>query len=249
MDAGGVRKVFVQTSPIAAVDEVKSPVAASRFKAVFAATTKFTICLIIGCVIAAALFRLDAHLVSQPKRYDTARTSIELLDFVRVTPEDYTRVKERQLPKKPPPPDRPPPPPKLRVNSPDKMQTAPVDAVFPDIEMGFGAGGGPYIGQWRSGQQADVDSDVMPIVRIAPQYPREALLKGLEGWVQVEFIINADGTVRDPVVLAAEPPRMFNREALRAILRWKFKPRFIDGKPVDRRGRQVIEFKLDEEEL
>ena len=42
---------------------------------------------------------------------------------------------------------------------------------------------------------------------------------------------------------------MFNREALRAILRWKFKPRFIDGKPVDRRGRQVIEFKLDEEEL
>ena len=61
---------------------------------------------------------------------------------------------------------------------------------------------------------------------------------------QAEF--RPDGTVADPNIMEAEPPRIFNTSALRAILRWKFKPRIVDGKPVPRRGVQVIEFKLEE---
>ena len=218
---------------------------ASRLKAVAAVAAKFTVCLSIGSIVAALLFRLDAELVSQPKRYDTDRTSAQMLDFVRTVPEDFTRVKERRLPKKPPPPDKPPPPPKLRVNNPDKMDSAPTDMDLPDIELGFG-GGGPYLGQWRGARQGDVDGDVIPIVRIAPQYPREALVKGIEGWVELEFVINSDGTVADPVILGAMPAKIFNRSAMRAILRWKFKPRFVDGRAVSRRGRQIIEYKLEE---
>jgi hypothetical protein len=45
-------------------------------------------------------------------------------------------------------------------------------------------------------------------------------------------------------VIAAEPPRIFNREAMRAILRWKFRPRIVDGQPVSREAEQVIEFKI-----
>jgi protein TonB len=238
--------MFGKSSPNPVSGKVQLALVASRLKAAAAVAAKFTVCLSIGSIVAALLFRLDAELVSQPKHYDTKRTSVQMLDFVRTVPEDYTRFKERRLPKKPPPPDKPPPPPKLRVNNPDKMDSAQTDMDLPDIELGFGDGGGPYLGQWRGGRQGNVDSDVIPIVRIAPQYPREALMKGIEGWVELEFVINSDGTVTNPVILGASPAQIFNRSAMRAILRWKFKPRFVDGRAVSRRGRQIIEYKLEE---
>ena len=70
-------------------------------------------------------------------------------------------------------------------------------------------------------------------------------MKGTEGWVRVQFTINEDGTVSGPSVVDAEPKRVFNREAVRAILRWKFKPRIIDGVAVKREAEQVIEFTMD----
>jgi protein TonB len=116
---------------------------------------------------------------------------------------------------------------------------------MPKIDVPVATGGGPYLGNWQENMSA-AEGDVIPIVRIDPQWPREALLNGIEGWVKVEFTILADGTVTDPVVLEAEPRRMFDRNALRAILKWKFKPRIIDGKPVERRATQTIEFSLDQ---
>jgi protein TonB len=77
-------------------------------------------------------------------------------------------------------------------------------------------------------------------------YPRDAAMNGTEGWVKVEFTITEVGTVKDPRVIEAEPPRIFNREAIRAILKWKFKPRVIDGVAIERRATQVIDFTLDE---
>lgn len=207
----------------------------------------FGICIVIACAVAVLLFRLDSFLVSQPKTYDTGFNRVKLLEFVRVQPADYVQVKERRLPRKPPPAKRPPPPPKMRVQSDVAVETAPLDFDLPDIEVGFG-GSGPYLGAWRGPARAgpNPDGDVIPIVRIAPQYPRQALLEGIEGWVRLEFVINPDGTVADPSVTEAEPPRIFNTSAMRAILRWKFKPRIVDGKPVSRRGAQVIEFKLED---
>ena len=58
-------------------------------------------------------------------------------------------------------------------------------------------------------------------------------------------MIMEDGSVDDPVVVESEPRRLFNRAAIRAILRWKFKPRIVDGRAVKRQAEQVIDFKLD----
>ena len=90
------------------------------------------------------------------------------------------------------------------------------------------------------------EGDVIPIVRIDPQWPREALIEGIEGWVLVEFTITADGSVKDVKVLESEPRRVFNRNAIRAILKWKFKPRIIGGTAVERQATQRIDFKLDQ---
>jgi protein TonB len=83
-------------------------------------------------------------------------------------------------------------------------------------------------------------------VVIRPIYPRDAAISGIEGWVKVEFTITEVGTVKNPVVIDAEPARIFNREAIRAILKWKFKPRVIDGIAVERRAVQRLDFSLQE---
>jgi protein TonB len=85
---------------------------------------------------------------------------------------------------------------------------------------------------------------VIPIVRIEPQYPRQALIEGVSGYVVIEFTIEPDGSVSDPKILESQPRRMFDRNAVRAIYKWKFKPRIVDGKPVARRATQRLEFSL-----
>lgn len=203
-------------------------------------------CVSLASVVTVLLFRLDTLLVNQPKRYDTTLAGAKVVDFVRVQTEDYMRTKERRLPKKPPPPDRPPPPPKMRVNSPTDVPASAINMDLPDIEMNFGAGGGPYLGQWYGrGAPGQPDGDVIPIVRISPQYPRQALINAIEGWVQIEFTITPDGRVTDPVVVDSEPRNIFDRAAMQAILRWKFKPRFIDGQAIERRASQIITFELE----
>ena len=117
----------------------------------------------------------------------------------------------------------------------------------PNIDISLGAGGGPFLGAWNPGDISS-DGDVIPIVRINPQYPREALMTGTEGFVEIEFTIMEDGTVANAEVIRSEPRRIFNRAALRAIYRWKFKPRIIDGVAVQRRARQTIAFNMEPEE-
>ena len=116
---------------------------------------------------------------------------------------------------------------------------------IPDLDIPLQGGQGMYIGNFR---QVDptAEGDIVPVVVIRPMYPREAALSGIEGWVKVEFTITETGSVKNPRVIEAHPSRVFNREAIRAILKWKFKPRVVGGVAVERRATQVIDFTLDE---
>lgn len=90
------------------------------------------------------------------------------------------------------------------------------------------------------------DRDVMPLVRINPDYPPRALSRGIEGWVQVQFTITATGTVRDPKVVESSS-EMFEEAALKAIARWRYNPKIENGEGVERVGMQtVIRFELED---
>ena len=58
----------------------------------------------------------------------------------------------------------------------------------------------------------------------APAYPSEALRAGESGEVVVEFTVNPDGSVSNPRVVRASPPRTFDRAAINAVRRWRFQP-------------------------
>lgn len=77
-----------------------------------------------------------------------------------------------------------------------------------------------------------VDGEARPIVRVSPQYPIQPARDGIEGWVQLSFTINETGGVEDVEVLEAEPKRVFNRAATRALKKWKYQPKVVDGNPV-----------------
>ena len=167
------------------------------------------------------------------------------IHFGKVEIPDEIATKSRRKPPKPPPPKEPPPPPKLQVSKMEQpVQNLP-QMDLPNLDVPLVGGEGMFIGNF---QQVDrtAEGDIIPVVVIRPMYPREAAMTGTEGWVKVEFTITEAGTVKDPRVVDSNPPRIFNREAIRAILKWKFKPRVVEGVAVERRATQVIDFNLDE---
>jgi periplasmic protein TonB len=84
------------------------------------------------------------------------------------------------------------------------------------------------------------DRDVIPLVRIEPDYPNRAMNRGVEGWVLVQFTITPAGTVKDQKVVDAQPKGYFEDAALKAIGRWRYNPKVEGGVAVERRGIQVV---------
>lgn len=93
--------------------------------------------------------------------------------------------------------------------------------------------------------EVNEDTDVVSIAQISPRYPAEAVNQGIEGWVEMEFTITEDGRVEDVRVVHASHKRLFRKEAVRAMKKWKFKPRTIDGQPVARRAHRVFNFSME----
>ena len=99
----------------------------------------------------------------------------------------------------------------------------------------------------RMTMSAGSDRDIIPLVRIPPDYPPRALQRGLEGWVQVQFTITATGTVKDAVVVDAMPKNIFDDAALKAIARWRYNPKVEGGAAIERVGMQtIIRFQLEQ---
>ena len=78
-----------------------------------------------------------------------------------------------------------------------------------------------------------------------PGYPAAAVRNRQNGWVEVEFTVAADGSVKSARVTAAEPRGVFDREALSAVQKARFEPRLDRGEPVPSTLRRRIEFKLN----
>ncbi len=97
------------------------------------------------------------------------------------------------------------------------------------------------------GGEIAIARELTPIVRVPPEYPMRASENNVEGFVTLRFIVNETGSVEDPEVIRSEPPGVFDKAALRAVMRWKFQPLIRNGKPVRVYGVNTIAFKVQEE--
>ena len=105
------------------------------------------------------------------------------------------------------------------------------------VPIVFGAVSGPAMAQ--------NDRDIVPLVRINPDYPPEALAAKREGQVIVQFTITMQGTTRDIVAVESSSPE-FAAPSVAAVARWRYQPQLQDGQPVERTGvRTVLRFQLN----
>jgi protein TonB len=190
------------------------------------------------------LFLIMQKMISSGGDERTGLDPIAAIHFGPVEIPDEITSKSRRKPIKPPPPKDPPQPPKMQVSKMDPQVPDMPRVNLPALDLPLVGGEGMFIGNFQQ-VDATAEGDIIPVVVIRPMYPREAAISGIQGWVKIEFTITEIGTVKNPRVIDARPPRIFNREAIRAILKWKFKPRVVEGVAVERRATQVIDFTLE----
>jgi protein TonB len=191
---------------------------------------RLAIGLLLGLVITAGLFWMMQYLIATADRSLNESKTGALLDFVRLKRDET--IQRRQLkPKKPPLPEAPPPqPPTPKLESLDPSAEKIAISAVPvetDIEMsgGFSLGVG--------------EGDYLPIVKVAPIYPARALQRGLEGFCVVMYTVTNLGTIKDPVIIESQcTSSLFHRSSLQAALKFKYKPRVIDGEAVEVPGVQ-----------
>ena len=93
---------------------------------------------------------------------------------------------------------------------------------------------------------AELDRVPSQRLRVPPLYPLSAKMRGIEGFVDVQFIITDNGEVRDVTVVHAKPEKIFDEAAAEAVRQWRFTPGIRDGTPVAVRTRVRIRFQLQD---
>lgn len=91
----------------------------------------------------------------------------------------------------------------------------------------------------------DLDQPLTVLSRIPPIYPFKAKARGIQGWVDVEFIVTEQGRVDDIKILEAQPKKIFDRNVIQCLSAWRFKPGTISGESVKTRVRTRIRFELN----
>ena len=177
------------------------------------------------------LFYIMAEMISTRRDLSRLKGSEPSIEFLMTKKRSRLLEKKRKLPEKKkeikPPPFKPiapaAPPPSLN------MGVGAMPDLLGDLNIEGGMGG----------------SDIQPIIRINPQYPVEAQMKGIEGWVLLQFDVSESGSVSNIKVLKSKPPRIFDRAAASAVVKWKYKPQMKNGKPSKVTGvKTYLDFEL-----
>ena len=189
---------------------------------------------IVGAVaavpIALGLFYLMQSLIDTQFEQEDVKTR-KIADIVVPDKVIETNLKE-VLPEKVEDPDEPPPDMEpLDFDTDLDMSTAnmaPTVAVNVSINAsGLSSGDGEYL----------------PIVKVAPIYPRRAQTRGITGYCIVTYTVTTTGAIRDPYVeneTDCSPKGIFERASLKAALKFKYKPRVVDGQAIEVAGVQNI---------
>jgi protein TonB len=199
---------------------------------------RFLVSILLGAVVTFGLFAFMAFLVSSGDRNKEEQLDNIIVE-VNTTPPKSAAEQRRRVP--PPPPPPPKAPPKQQTPEPESSNnTGGLNFNMPGVKMS-----GASTGLSAPGAGMGRDGDATPIVRIEPKYPIQAARDGKEGYVILSFSINKIGGVEDVKVIEAQPKRVFDKEAKRALRKWKYKPKVVEGKPLVQTGLTVqLDFKM-----
>lgn len=188
-----------------------------------------------------ALFSFMAWMVDNGHQRSPDNSETLSFNMVMVEAEQEVQRRQRAVPEQP---EMPEPPPEAQPAQ-SQAEVTPLNSMssLPSLDLNTSVDGlainAPTFSDFGSNQQA------MPLYRVEPRYPAKALKRGAEGHVIMSFTIDETGRPVDIQVTDANPRRMFEREAMRALKKWKYQPKVVDGKAIAQVGQTVkLEFKL-----
>ena len=192
-------------------------------------------------LISVSLFSFMAWMVDKGNQRAPEASEAVRFDMVMVENEADVQRRQRSVPEQPEPPQAPEP---MDLSQADTQmepmsQMTPVSALGLNTALEGIAISAPNFKGTMGNQQA------LPLYRVDPRYPSKALKRRVEGYVIMRFTIDATGRPKDIEVIEAEPERMFEREAIRALKKWKYQPKVEDGVSIEQYGQTAkVEFKL-----
>lgn len=198
------------------------------------ASVRFPIIIIVALAVNILMFTAIEMMVGMKRLRLTDANNIDIANFIRMA-EQSRDVRSRRDPKAPekPPQEMQQDLRRLNAANSSNMDGMVLDVPAIDIDVGIGGDIG-------------IVRELTPLVRVPAEYPMSALSRGIEGFVVVRFIVTESGSVRDPEVLRSDPPNIFDRAALRAVLRFKYQPQFADGKPIEVTTYTRLRFVMDD---
>jgi len=188
--------------------------------------------------ISGTVFLFIQLLISQSANLKKKNTDINYVEFIRVNEDDNLQERKRTIPEKPPTPKRPPQP-EIELDDIKPPPMASLDIDVPDFSLPTDFSGA-FLGNIDS--LSTGTSQLIPIVKVAPRCPREAQINGINGSVTLLLNVSANGRIDSVKVTNSKPPRLFDSEAIKAVRRWQFKPKTVDGVSVDQMGELLVEF-------
>lgn len=201
------------------------------------AAVRAPVILIGALIVNVVLFTIIEYMVGNRRMRLTEVTDFDISNFIRVA-EQSREVRSRRDPQAPEKPASEMQESMQRLS--DASSTGAIGSMtvdMPEIDLTIDVGGGIAIAR-----------ELTPLVRIPPEYPMNALAKEIQGYVLLRFTVTETGAVADPEVLRSEPEGVFERAARRAVLRWKYQPQIIDGKPTAVVSYARLTFNIAEEQ-
>lgn len=198
---------------------------------------RYAFSIVVGSAITLSLLFVMHLLIEHAEDAISKEKVRHQLDFVRVKRNETLNTEELTPEKPDKPPEMPPEAPPQDMDSIDPNAPT-VNIAPPPVQSDISVGG--------PGGMNIAEGDYLPIVRVAPVYPARALSRGIEGYVDMSFTVTTSGSVKDPIVVYSTSS-LFDRAAERAVLKFKYKPRVVDGVPVDVPGVKTrISFQIEE---
>jgi protein TonB len=180
---------------------------------------------LVAIPVAIGLFFVMQSLISREYQQEDIE-SRKIADIVVPETEIEVNVAQKK-PEKVEDPEEPPP----ELDTPDMdmdmdmnvVNTAPRASVDVSISSsGMSSGDGEYL----------------PIFKVAPVYPRRAQTRGISGYCIVEYTVTRNGSIRDPRAVDCQPSGVFESASVKAAEKFKYKPRVVDGEPIEVAGVQ-----------
>lgn len=192
-------------------------------------------------LVTAGIFAVMNGMVSTDGAQNNNQGEQTVIDFIRLKQDSESRTKEREK-KEPPKPKKPPMPPQqtAQQSTPMKQIAMRLPNITPDLSLANKS----LLGDAQIGMGFG-DGDVIPLVRMPAQYPSKAKRRNIEGFVKARLEVNAKGTVDSVEIVDSKPRGIFERSAIRALYKYKFKPQIVDGKPQPQTVTQTLEYTLD----